>query len=73
MLRNSMILAMTLIAGCGTINEKMQPWVGQHQDELISAWGPPSNTAMLSDGRQSLGCDAMVHVGRFSQQIRLES
>lgn len=43
-----------LLAACGTLDRNMKQWVGQHQDELIATWGPPTNTATLSDGRQSL-------------------
>ncbi len=54
MIRMILIPLSLLIAGCGSINASMERWIGQHQDQLISTWGPPTNTATLTDGRQSL-------------------
>jgi hypothetical protein len=53
MIRMIMVSLLTLLAACGTINKSMERLVGQHQDELVGAWGPPTNTATLTDGRQS--------------------
>jgi cytochrome c oxidase assembly factor CtaG len=54
MIRLLMIPLLLILAACGTIKERMEPWVGKHQDQLISTWGPPTNSATLTDGRQSL-------------------
>jgi len=35
-------------AGCSSINNQMESWIGAHQQELILQWGPPTRTA--SDG-----------------------
>ena len=54
MIQVIMAIALLLLAACGTIRASMDAWVGRHQDDLIAVCGPPTNTATLSDGRQSL-------------------
>ncbi len=41
-------LAIIAAAGCTSISDTMQKWVGHHYSELIAAWGPPDQT--FSDG-----------------------
>ncbi len=45
-------LILTLLAGCATNEQKiagiLDEWLGAHQSELISQWGPPDRTT--SDG-----------------------
>lgn len=43
------VLILVGAAGCTSISETMQKWVGHHFSELIAAWGPPDQT--FSDGR----------------------
>ncbi len=43
------VLILVGAAGCTSISETMQKWVGHHFSELIAAWGPPDKT--LSDGK----------------------
>lgn len=42
-------LAVVLVSGCENISKTMQSWVGHNVNELIAAWGPP--TEILSDDR----------------------
>lgn len=43
-------LAAVLLSGCGeNISKTMQSWVGHNVNELIAAWGPP--TEVFSDDR----------------------
>jgi len=39
-----------LLAGCRTLDERMTRYVGEHPDELVSYWGPPSEETKLKKG-----------------------
>lgn len=43
------VLILVGAAGCTSISQTMQAWVGHPFSALIAAWGPPDKT--LSDGR----------------------
>jgi len=42
----------TLFYGCAAIELSQEKWIGSDLDDLIFAWGPPSNTSNLSDRRK---------------------
>lgn len=46
---NILLICVTL-AGCA----KIDSWKGHHVDELIQAWGPPTETQAMSGGRRVL-------------------
>lgn len=46
-------LAAVLLTGCSTNwDEKANAWNGRHIDDLVYAWGPPSSSQQLADGRR---------------------
>lgn len=49
-----LLLALVLLGGCTTLNDRMQTWIGQPRDRLISAYGPPDQETKLNDGGASL-------------------
>ena len=44
-----LLLAIAALAGCASINETMQSWMGRHQSDLIASWGPPQQ--VMDDGQ----------------------
>jgi hypothetical protein len=50
----SLALVICLLFGCTSrqerMNSSMNPWVGQHQDDLLRQWGPPTQEIRLSNG-----------------------
>jgi len=45
-----MVIIGILFAGCASLDERMAKYVGQHRDELINNWGPPSEVTKLKKG-----------------------
>ncbi len=43
-----------VLSACAGLGEGMNAWMGRHSDELLEAWGPPSQEATLTDGRTSI-------------------
>jgi hypothetical protein len=44
-----MVAALLLaLAGCAEFSET--PWEGKHRDDLVRAWGPPTEQMKLADG-----------------------
>jgi len=41
-------------SSCTTTNEIMNSWMGQPEAKLLSSWGVPNNSAVLSDGSKVL-------------------
>lgn len=41
-----------LLAGCTNWPSVADSWSGHHINDLIFAWGPPTSSAALPDGRQ---------------------
>lgn len=48
----SLIIFTLLLAGCATIEEAKQSWVGTTYDDAVRAWGPPARSGKLSDGAE---------------------
>jgi hypothetical protein len=44
------LLALTLLAGCASIEKARDSWQGAHYDEVISRWGAPYRSTKLADG-----------------------
>jgi hypothetical protein len=44
------LLALTLLAGCASIEKAKNSWQGAHYDEVISRWGAPYRSTKLADG-----------------------
>ena len=55
-MRNASILFVLglFVAGCANFGAKIDSWQGSTTDDLIRAWGPPSDTQSLSDGTKVL-------------------
>jgi hypothetical protein len=45
-------IGLLLIVGCGSLRDDMTSWIGRPSDELISAWGAPTASVNLEDGRR---------------------
>ena len=45
-------IGLLLVVGCGSLRDDMTSWIGRPSDELLSAWGPPSASVNLDDGRK---------------------
>jgi hypothetical protein len=45
-------IGLLLIVGCRSLREDMTSWIGRPADELISAWGVPTASVNLEDGRR---------------------
>lgn len=43
------LVIVVALAGCASISETMETWVGHHQSDLIASWGPPQQ--VLDDGQ----------------------
>lgn len=52
-MKTLLIVVALLLAGCVSV-EKATSWEGKPADDLVAAWGPPTNHARLSDGRLTL-------------------
>ena len=39
-----------LLAGCRTLDQRMEHYVGKHRDELVNNWGPPTEEKKLKNG-----------------------
>jgi len=39
-----------LLVACASLDSRMAGYVGKHQDELISNWGPPNEATKLKKG-----------------------
>jgi hypothetical protein len=49
------VLILFLMISCGPSKKKiMDSWIGQHRDDLIRSWGPPSQEVPLSNGGKIL-------------------
>ena len=44
-----LLIAISTIMGCATINKNMDSWMGHNVNDLIVSWGPPQQT--MSDGQ----------------------
>lgn len=58
-----LVLALLIItlSGCVTtarLDQAFDGWVGQHVDELVTYWGPPTSTHEMRDGRKALAYSA---------------
>lgn len=52
----ALLACVSLLCGCAgyAMDKKMKSYEGEHRDELIKRWGPPTQEAALSDGGKSL-------------------
>lgn len=50
MKRLAPLIGIALLAGCAGLSAKIDSWKGRSTDDLIRAWGPPSQSENLSDG-----------------------
>lgn len=67
----SLCLSTVLLAGCETYNYRAESWVGHHRDELVSAWGAPSEELPLSEPGMLMGSSTIVYTqapGLYSLQ-----
>ena len=39
-----------LVVGCASLDDRMGKYVGQHRNELVNNWGPPSEETKLKKG-----------------------
>ncbi|HEX2198488.1 MAG TPA: hypothetical protein VHG88_07700 [Burkholderiales bacterium] len=50
-------IAALLLSSCATLEQELDEvksaWQGASYDEVVTRWGPPARSAMLSDGRQT--------------------
>ncbi|MGI9306953.1 MAG: hypothetical protein ACR2P5_06575, partial [Gammaproteobacteria bacterium] len=46
------IILIAALAGCASWSSVAATWNGHHVNDLVFAWGAPTNTAILPDGRQ---------------------
>ena len=44
-----LLLIITAITGCASIDKTMESWMGHHQSDLIASWGPPQQ--VMDDGQ----------------------
>lgn len=49
-----LVMALLLNAGCVSLSEVMQSWVGKSESELLSRWGAPDTSAQAGDGKRVL-------------------
>ncbi len=49
-----LFIACILFGACSTLSSRMESWVGKDRDELIKAWGPPSQEIRLKDEGRSM-------------------
>lgn len=54
-MKKVLLLSVVVLAGCaGGFETKLQSWVGQPVDSLVSNWGPPQSSFPLQSGGQVL-------------------
>jgi len=61
-------LAATIVS-CGSVNKKMESWVGYHKSELYQHWGPPSRITEDGQGGEILIYESFVNTGQTPGQI----
>ena len=47
-----LVVLALVAAGCATIEEAKQSWVGATYDDAVRAWGAPQRSGKLSDGAE---------------------
>lgn len=50
MIMKKLLLVLILVSGCNSINSDMRSWIGSSADELVDAWGPPSEQRPQPEG-----------------------
>jgi hypothetical protein len=45
-------IGLLLMVGCRSLRDDMTSWIGRSGDELVSAWGTPTASVNLDDGRR---------------------
>ena len=58
----SLCLSTVLLAGCESINYRSESWVGHHRDELVRAWGSPSEELPLEEPGMLVGSSTIVYL-----------
>ena len=58
----SLCLSTVLLAGCGSYIYRAESWVGHHRDELVQAWGTPSEELPLDEPSMLVGSGTIVYL-----------
>lgn len=58
----SLCLSTVFVAGCGSVNYRAESWVGHHRDELVRAWGSPSEELPLDEPGILAGSSTIVYL-----------
>lgn len=56
------------VIGCATTSGIMKSWVGESEAKLLSSWGSPDNTSILSDGSKVYTWKRIWGNGKFGRQ-----